>query len=175
MYLKLFLLLFPGNARTLQCFSLSYARINFYAICHLMYKRYLYLSPTTTINVVLNSVHSDSPSHAPISSWRAVLTSGSFPSWSTPFSISPNRSLLVGLRLRRRLSPAFISRGCFLWVCCPGGSDALCMPGASLGCGCVAVSLGGFAWPPCYTLGGVLLFLLWLPEKWSLAKFVKLY
>lgn len=113
MYLKLFLLLFPGNARTLQCFSLSYARINFYAVVILCINATYILSPTTTINVVLNSVHSDSPSHAPISSWRAVLTSKTI--------FLPEVLLLVFLLtevcwvlvLCRRLSPAFISEAVF--------------------------------------------------------------
>lgn len=138
MYLKLFLLLFPDNARTLQCFSLIYPLIDFYAV-----KSTYSLSPTSTINVVLNSVHSDSPSHAPISSWRTVLTSETI--------FLPEVLLLVFLltevcwvlvRADIFRLPSFL-RLFSLGVLPRGQWCALCMLGAwSLGCGCVSVSLG---------------------------------
>lgn len=142
MYLKLFLLLFPDNARTLQCFSLIYPLIDFYAVVLYVNSTYI-LSPTTTINVVLNSVHSDSPSHAPISSWRIVLTSKTI--------FLPEVLLLVVLltevcwvlvRADVFCLPSFL-RLFSLGVLPRGQWCSLCMPGAwSLGCGCVTVSLG---------------------------------
>lgn len=155
MYLKLLLSLFPGNARTLQCFSLIYARINFYAVVILCINTIYILSPTTTINVVLNSVHSDSPSHAPISSWRTVLTSKTI--------FLPEVLLLVFLLtevcwvlvLCRRLSPAFISEAVFSG-CVAQGAVMLSLHAWGLVswlqlCCCVSWRL---AWPPCYSLGG---------------------
>lgn len=65
-----------------------------------------------------------------------------FSSWSTPFSISPNRSLLGfgSVQTSFRL-PSFL-RLFSLGVLPRGQWCSLCMPGAwSLGCGCVAVSL----------------------------------
>ena len=60
-----------------------------------------------------------------------------FPSWSTPFSISPNRSLL-GFGSVQMSFACLHFWGCFLWVCCPEGRDAL---SACLGLGLLAAAV----------------------------------
>ena len=92
---------------------LVYPLINFYAVVVLCVNSTYILSPTTTINVILNGIHSDSPPHAPTSSWRTVLTSKTI--------FLPEVLLLVFLLtevcwvlvLCRCLSPAFIFEAVF--------------------------------------------------------------
>lgn len=124
MHLKLLFLLFLGKVRTLRRFSLTYPLINFYAIVVMCVPFTYILNSTIIVSVVWNSVRSDSPSDAHISSCSIVLMSETiFLPEKLPlvFLLAEICWQLIGFCFGANifLLPSFWGR--FLWVWSPGG------------------------------------------------------